>query len=113
MVTDHTKANQELMAVARAKAISVSTKMDEQHQETAESLSKVQGSDFDRAFMRHMVMDHEKAVELFSTASREGKDAEIKAFATKTLPTLRSGNRSRFCTQQRESMLRMREEQRA
>ena len=40
MVTDHTKANQELMALAQAKDISVSTKMDEQHQETAETLSK-------------------------------------------------------------------------
>jgi putative membrane protein len=88
MVTDHTKANQELMALVKAKDISVSTEMDEQHQETAETLSKVQGSEFDREFMRHMVMDHEKAVQLFSTASQESKDADIKAFATKILPHL-------------------------
>lgn len=30
----------------------------------------------------------EKAVQLFSTASQESKDADIKAFATKILPTL-------------------------
>jgi putative membrane protein len=88
MVTDHTKANQELMALAQAKGIAVPTEMDEQHQETAETLSKMQGSKFDREYMRHMVMDHEKAVQLFSTASQESKDADIKAFATKTLPTL-------------------------
>jgi putative membrane protein len=88
MITDHTKANEELMALAQVKDISVSTEMDKQHQETVETLSKMQGSQFDREFMRHMVKDHEKAVQLFSTASQESQDAEIKAFAAKTLPTL-------------------------
>lgn len=88
MVADHTEANQELMALAKAKDVSVSTKMDEQHQETAETLSKMEGKQFDREFMRHMVKDHEKAVQLFSTASEASEDADIKAFATKTLPTL-------------------------
>jgi putative membrane protein len=88
MITDHTKANEELMALAQVKDISVSTEMDKQHRETVETLSKMQGSQFDREFMRHMVKDHEKAVHLFSTASQESQDAEIKAFAAKTLPTL-------------------------
>ena len=88
MVTDHTKANEELMALAQAKDISVSAEMDDQHQETAETLSKMQGGQFDREFMRHMVKDHEKAVQLFSMASQESQDAEIKAFAAKTLSTL-------------------------
>jgi putative membrane protein len=88
MVTDHTKANQELMALAQGKDISISTKMDEQHQETAEMLSKMQGSQFDREFVRHMVKDHEKAVQLFATAAQESQDGDIKAFAAKTLPTL-------------------------
>jgi putative membrane protein len=88
MVTDHTKANEERMALAQVKDIPVSTEIDEQHQETAEMLSKMQGSQFDREFMRHMVKDHEKAVQLFSTVSHESQDADIKAFATKTLPIL-------------------------
>ena len=88
MITDHTKANEELMALAQVKDISVSTEMDKQHQETAEMLSKMQGSQFDREFMRHMVKDHEKAVQLFATAAQESQDGDIKAFAAKTLPTL-------------------------
>jgi putative membrane protein len=88
MVTDHTKANEELMALAQLKDISVPAEIDEQHQETVETLSKMQGSQFDREFMRHMVKDHEKVVQLFSTVSQESQDAEIKAFAAKTLPTL-------------------------
>jgi putative membrane protein len=38
--------------------------------------------------MHHMVTDHEKAVQLFSPAAKEGHDADIKAFASQTLPTL-------------------------
>jgi putative membrane protein len=103
MATDHTKANQELMAVAKAKDISVSTELDAQHQEAAEALSQMQGSDFDRAFMRHMVVDHDKAVQLFSTASHESEDTDIKAFATKTLPTLQEHLRmARQLVQQQE-----------
>jgi putative membrane protein len=88
MVTDHTKANEELMALAQAKDISVSAEIDDQHQEIAEMLSKMQGSQFDREFMYHMVKDHEKAVQLFSMASQESQDVDIKAFAAKTLPAL-------------------------
>ncbi len=36
-----------------------------------------------------MVKDYKKTVQLFETASQQGKDADIKAFATKTLPTLK------------------------
>ncbi len=36
-----------------------------------------------------MVADHQKAVALFTKESTNGKDPELKAFATKTLPTLK------------------------
>src|SRR5215471_21264361 len=41
MVTDHTKANQELMALAQAKHIGVSQNIDKPHQEAAEKLAKL------------------------------------------------------------------------
>jgi putative membrane protein len=85
MVTDHTKANQELMALAQAKHIGVSQDIDKPHQEAAEKLAKLQGPSFDHAYMKHMVQDHEKAVQLFTTAARESQDADVKAFVGKTL----------------------------
>jgi len=88
MVTDHTEANEKLMAMAKDKNIDVPTKMDSQHQKTAEKLAKLQGASFDRAFIRHMVEDHEKAVKLFSKEAHQGQDPDLKAFAAKTLPTL-------------------------
>jgi len=105
MVTDHTKANQELMALAQSKNISLPKETDKQHQKTAEALAKKQGASFDREYMRHMVTAHEKAVQLFSTEAKEGHNADIKAFASQTLPTLQEHlQMARQLTQQSGSM---------
>ena len=48
------------------------------------------GMDFDKAFMKQMVKDHEAAVKLFTRESERGTDADTKAFAAKTLPTLQN-----------------------
>jgi len=105
MVTDHTKANQELMALAQSKNISIPKEIDKKHQKTAEALAKKHGASFDREYMRDMVTDHEKAVQLFSTAAKEGQDAAIKAFASNTLPTLQEHlHMARQLTQQQGSM---------
>lgn len=88
MVTDHPQANNKLKEIAQDKNIDVPTEMDEQHQQVAEELAKLQGANFDRAYIRQMVEDHEKAVKLFSKEAQEGQDADLKAFAAETLPTL-------------------------
>jgi putative membrane protein len=88
MVTDHTKANEQLKAIAQDKNIEVPTEMNEKHQQLAEKLAKLQGTEFDRAYIRAMVKDHEKAVELFSKEAQQGQDNDLKAFAAETLPTL-------------------------
>jgi putative membrane protein len=44
---------------------------------------------FDRGYAEHLVTEHEKTIALFETESTSGSDAELKAFATKTLPTLK------------------------
>jgi len=105
MVTDHTKANQELMALAQSKNISLPKESDKQHQKTAQALAKKQGRDFDQAYMRDMVTDHEKAVQLFTTAANNAQDADIKVFANKTLPILQEHlQMARQLAQQQGSM---------
>jgi putative membrane protein len=50
--------------------------------------SKLTGEKFDREYAGHMVKDHEKAVALFEKQAKNGDAAELKDFASKTLPTL-------------------------
>jgi putative membrane protein len=88
MVEDHGNANRELMALVEKKGIAVPTALDQQHQAEADRLAKLQGAAFDRAYIQHMVKDHEEAMRLFSTQAKEGHDTELRSFAVKTLSTL-------------------------
>jgi putative membrane protein len=47
------------------------------------------GADFDRAYSKMMLSDHNKDVSEFEKESSKGADADLKAFASKTLPTLK------------------------
>jgi putative membrane protein len=58
-------------------------------QEHMNKLSSLSGDAFDREYMNMMVKDHEKDVKEFEKASTKAKDADVRAFAAKTLPTLR------------------------
>jgi putative membrane protein len=88
MVTDHTKANDELKSVASKKNITLPTDVDAKDQATYDRLSKLNGVEFDKAYMRDMVTDHRKDVSEFRRESESGTDPDVKAFAAKTLPTL-------------------------
>jgi len=88
MVTDHTKANDELMSIAKTKNVTVSTDLDAKHKSTRDRLDKLSGAAFDKAYMADMVKDHQTDVKEFETASQSA-DPDVKAFASKTLPTLR------------------------
>jgi len=88
MVTDHTKAGTELQALAAKKGLTVTKELNPMHKKALEDLRGKSGAAFDTAYAKQMVMDHNEAVALFTGA--EGlPDAELAAFAKKTLPTLK------------------------
>jgi putative membrane protein len=89
MVTDHGKNNAELTTLARSKGIDVSSTLDTTHQAMRDRLSGLSGADFDRAYMSEMVRDHTEDVELFERTAQSASDADIKAYAEHSLPTLR------------------------
>jgi len=88
MVDDHTKANDELKAIAQRKNIALPTDVPSKHKALQQRLSKLSGAAFDRAYMKEMVKDHHHDVAAFQKESRSGKDPDLKAFASNTLPTL-------------------------
>jgi putative membrane protein len=88
MVTEHGSANDELKQWAQQKNVTLPTDLDAQHKATKDRLSKLSGDAFDKAYMRDMVSDHVKDVAAFKHEAASGKDADLKAWAGKTLPTL-------------------------
>jgi putative membrane protein len=87
LVTDHTKANAELSSLASSKNVKVDQDNDKDH--LYKKLEKKSGNDFDREFVEEMVDDHEKDIKMFEKAASDAKDADVRNFASKTLPTLR------------------------
>jgi putative membrane protein len=88
MVDDHRKAGDELKGLASQKNVTLPAALDANHRATQDKLAKMKGHAFDRAYMSHMVTAHQQAVALFTRESTSGKDADIKAWAAKTLPAL-------------------------
>ena len=71
MVTDHSKANNELMGLAREEGVSLPA---------AKGPGKWKS---DKDYMDMMVKDHEKDLAEFQTEARDGTDADVKKFANK------------------------------
>jgi putative membrane protein len=88
MVDDHSKANEQLKQVASEKGVTLPTELDKSTQREYDKLSKLSGADFDREYMKHMVSDHKKDISEFKSEANKAKDADVKQFASSTLPTL-------------------------
>jgi putative membrane protein len=89
MIEDHSNANAELKSVATKKNVTLPTEVSADHKATMEKLKALSGAEFDKAYVQAMVDDHKKTVDLFETESTGGTDADVKAFALKTLPNLK------------------------
>jgi putative membrane protein len=92
MVQDHSQANDELMSVAKKKGLEIPSALDSEHQAILQKLSHESGRGFDSAYSNQMVTDHRKTVALFEQAC-QSSDADVAAFAKKTLPTLKEHER--------------------
>jgi putative membrane protein len=88
MIDDHTKSNNELMQIAQGRGVTLPTEPNAQHRAMMRKMEKLSGADFEREYMRSQLKDHEKMTALFERQGRSARDAEVKAFAEKTLPSL-------------------------
>lgn len=89
MIADHKRANQELTQLANRLSIKLAADMDDEHQKLYDKLKKLNGAEFDQKYMDAMVKDHEKAVKLFETQAKEGKNDAMKELADKLTPVLK------------------------
>lgn len=89
MVDDHTKAGQELEALATSKGLKVPSGPSTKQQAQIKLLQGAEGAKFDKRYADQAgVAAHEDTVKLFRKGASEAKDPDVKAFASKTLPTL-------------------------
>ena len=89
MVQDHTKTSNELTKLASKKNYKLPERMNAEHDKMWTKLSAMKGAGFDKAYADGQVKAHETAVSLFEKESKDGSDADLKAWAKKTLPHLK------------------------
>jgi len=89
MVTDHTQANQELMAIAKQQNLVLPKTPDDATKSKMTSLAAKKGSAFDQAYAADMVQDHQEDVADFEKEATSGQDPALKNFALKYLPVLK------------------------
>ncbi|MFC3157365.1 DUF4142 domain-containing protein [Chryseobacterium arachidis] len=88
MVKDHGKANDELKAWATTVNYTLPTALDAEKQKKYDDLKAKKGAEFDRMYTDLMVTDHKKDIAEFKKQASGGSESSLKAFASKTLPTL-------------------------
>ncbi len=88
MVDDHTQANDELKQITAKNGMQVPNALDAKHQARVDKLSKLSGPEFDKAYLKDQLKDHQQDVKEFKMESQNGTDPAIKDYAAKTLPVL-------------------------
>ncbi|MCR8958845.1 DUF4142 domain-containing protein [Variovorax sp. S2] len=91
LVDHHTRANNELMDLVRARGMRLPGVLPRDKRAKLDRLASASGGEFDRMYIRIVgIEDHQADIALFERASRELRDPELRAWAGKTLPALRS-----------------------
>lgn len=90
IVDDHTAANAKLKTLAESKHVTLPAGPTPDARKAAASMRKMDGSAFDKAWSKHMVTDHQKAIKMFTKASSNSKDPDVRNFAQATLPVLKT-----------------------
>lgn len=90
MVNDHTKAGDELKALAEKKSITLPAELSTDDKKHIDDMAKKTGKDFDKSYIGMMVDGHENVVSEFEKASDNVTDEDLKTWARNTLPTLKA-----------------------
>jgi putative membrane protein len=90
MVKDHSAANDKLKALAASKDITLPTSSSVGQMAAKAKLDVLSGDTFDKSYVKNQLKAHRRTIALFDKEIASGQDPDAKAFASATLPTVRS-----------------------
>jgi len=86
MIDDHTKAQQELQTLADSKGVKLPTEPDAKHKALSKVMAGLKGDAFDKRYLKQGGLnDHENTHKLLTRVQDKAKDADLKAYAAKTI----------------------------
>jgi putative membrane protein len=86
MVEDHTETTKQVEAMATSLNVDVKAQPDLMHKAKAALLDGKSGADFDAAYMKAQISDHQKVVAMLQKEIREGQHPNVKQLASAALP---------------------------
>lgn len=89
LIDDHTKMNKEVTELARNKGLDLGDQPPQEARSDVNRLGNINGADFDRQYIKEMVLDHEKDADAFDREARTGEDPSVRSLASRSLPTIR------------------------
>lgn len=90
MVDDHSKANEELKALAQTKNITLPATLSNESQRIYDNFKEKTAKGFDKEYIDQMVKDHREVIDEFEEESKQGNDPEIKSWASAKLVALQN-----------------------
>jgi putative membrane protein len=90
LVQDHTDDYRQVAELAAKLGDSIPKGIDSVDNRQITRLGRFKGAAFDRAFLAHETVEHQRLVSAFKREAEHGNDPAVKAYAGKTLPALES-----------------------
>lgn len=88
LVTDHTNDYTQLGLVAGKANLIVPKGLDAAHDKMIAPFDKLKGAAFDHRYIQEMITGHTKAIAVYTKEAADAQSADLKAYASETLPTL-------------------------
>ncbi len=88
MVTDHSKANDQLAALSQQLGDPAPTTLPASQTAMITKMQGMSGSSFDTSYLKAQAAAHKKAIALFKHEIADGSNSQLKQFASATLPVL-------------------------
>lgn len=89
VIDDHSKAMDDVMALAQNKGVTLPSDVDAPHKAMEAKLDKLSGAAFDKAYIANAgVADHTKLHAKLKGFETKAKDPDVKALVDKMLPTV-------------------------
>ncbi len=89
MVSDHGKANTQLLELAKGKGYQVPSNLTTEKTELVNKMKTLKLEARNEYYIKLMANEHNQAIDLFTKGS-QSDDEEVRKFATNTLPTLKN-----------------------
>ena len=88
MIKHHTASSEKLAAIAKAKGVTLPTKLDSDNQALLDKLQSLSGNSFDQAYMKAQTLAHQKTLAQYQNYLNTGLDNDLRVFANEITPVV-------------------------